>query len=48
MWGKIMIPIQKHDYMIYMDYIDITVHCPRKGVKLYHSLAFADCNDYWK
>ena len=27
-----------NDYMAYKDYMDLAVHCPRKAIKLKHSL----------
>ena len=33
-----MIPIIGYDYTAYMDYMDLVVRCPRKAVKLNHSL----------
>ena len=38
MWGKIMIPSIGHDYIADMDYMDLTVCCLQKAVKLNHSL----------
>ena len=33
-----MIPMYGYNYMAYVDYMGLTVHCPRKAVKLNHSL----------
>ena len=41
MWGKIMIPMCKlrlHGLYDYRAYIDLTVRCPQKAIKLTHSL----------
>ena len=36
MWKKF--PVIGHDYTAYMDYMDLDMSCPRKAIKLNHSL----------
>ena len=36
-----------YDYVAYMDYMDLDVRCPRKAIKLNHSLTHMEtCNVY--